>query len=96
MITTFEWKVLQKSDTCQNDPKSKHFLPETATSFRMQRVEKSVLNISFDLSLLKVSLHSCILRISFSQLGGGPVEAQVKLQVEVKVKLQVKILVRVR
>ena len=41
LFITFEWKVLQRSDACQNDPKNKGYLPKTsATAFTMQKVEK--------------------------------------------------------
>ena len=51
----FEWNVLQRSDACQNNPRSKSYLPLTS-AFTMQHVEKGALNISLDLSLLKISL----------------------------------------
>ena len=38
MLTTFEWKVLHRSDACQNTPKSKGYLPKTS-EFTMQKVE---------------------------------------------------------
>ena len=59
MIIAFELKVSKRSDAFQNYPKSKGYLPKTsAAAFTIQKVEKGALNISLDLSLLKILLLS--------------------------------------
>ena len=52
MLITFEWKVLQRSAACQNEFKSKGYLPKT-TAVIMQKVKVPPFNTSLDFSPLK-------------------------------------------